>query len=509
MGKLVNRARMTTATTGTGTITLGSAVSGYADFATAGVANSDVVSYCIEDGTAWELGTGSYTAAGTTLTRNVLLSSAGGTTLLTLSGSAQVFVTALASDIYAGYQTVVSSASPIVLTAASPRTLYITGSIAQTVTLPDVTKLQLGWTYNIVNLATNNVTIQSSGANAVGGTITTRGTCTVTCVLTAGTTAASWQQQITGGTSKTGQGDLVYHNGATFWGATLGFLAAAAVTAGTNAQGQGALTSELNVITTAANNPSGVTLPSVGNAIGRRIRILNKGANPINIYPASGHSIDALAANASVQLAAGSAMDFDSATATLWYSSQIMATNLANALGTAAVTQGGTGATTAIAAAKNLTVPYIFAQSAVAVASTAVTTEEIYKTITIPGGAVGPNGSIEINVSWSCTNGANNKTFNVRVGGAAGALLYQDTKTTINYTSTLKFLHNINVQNSQKSNAPGFNWSNGGSGNATNVNFTSAVDTSVNWDIVISGQKAVAGDSLTLETYQVKIFYGT
>ena len=180
MGKLVNRARMTTATTGTGTITLGSAVSGYADFATAGVANSDVVSYCIEDGTAWELGTGSYTAAGTTLTRNVLLSSAGGTTLLTLSGSAQVFVTALASDIYAGYQTVVSSASPIVLTAASPRTLYITGSIAQTVTLPDVTKLQLGWTYNIVNLATNNVTIQSSGANAVGGTITTRGTCTVT-----------------------------------------------------------------------------------------------------------------------------------------------------------------------------------------------------------------------------------------------------------------------------------------------------------------------------------------
>ena len=95
------------------------------------------------------------------------------------------------------------------------------------------------------------------------------------------------------------------------------------------------------------------------------------------------------------------------------------------------------------------------------------------------------------------------------MGGAAGALLYQDTKTTINYTSTLKFLHNINVQNSQKSNAPGFNWSNGGSGNATNVNFTSAVDTSVNWDIVISGQKAVAGDSLTLETYQVKIFYGT
>lgn len=100
MGKLVNRARMTTATTGTGTITLGSAVSGYTDFATAGVANADVVSYCIEDGTSWELGTGTYTSAGTTLSRTVTLSSAGGTTALTLSGSAQVFVTALAADLF-------------------------------------------------------------------------------------------------------------------------------------------------------------------------------------------------------------------------------------------------------------------------------------------------------------------------------------------------------------------------------------------------------------------------
>ena len=508
MGKLVNRARMTTATTGTGTITLGSAVSGYADFATAGVANSDVVSYCIEDGTAWELGTGSYTAAGTTLTRNVLLSSAGGTTLLTLSGSAQVFVTALASDIYAGYQTVVSSASPIVLTAASPRTLYITGSIAQTVTLPDVTKLQLGWTYNIVNLATNNVTIQSSGANAVGGTITTRGTCTVTCVLTSGTTAASWQQQITGGTSKTGQGDLVYHNGATFWGATLGFLAAAAVTAGTNAQGQGALTSELNVITTAANNPSGVTLPSVGNAIGRRIRILNKGANPINIYPASGHSIDALAANASVQLAAGSAMDFDSATATLWYSSQIMATNLANALGTAAVTQGGTSATTALVATRNLGAPYIFAQSNNPVAVGAVTTEATLATINFAGGEVGPNGVVYVEMYFTSNNNANSKVGRTRVGGAAGSIFKEIDLVSGVYGSTMTPVLNANSASSQK-----------GAGSAFNVVSymalgsvappTAAVNTASAWSIVITGQKAVAGDTLQLEGYRILISYGT
>lgn len=98
MAKLVNRAKMTTATTGTGTITLGSAVDGYQTFAAAGVSDADVVRYVIEDGNNWEIGTGTYTASGTTLTRTVLESSNAGAAI-NLSGSAEVFVTAVTEDI--------------------------------------------------------------------------------------------------------------------------------------------------------------------------------------------------------------------------------------------------------------------------------------------------------------------------------------------------------------------------------------------------------------------------
>ena len=99
MVKLVNRAKMTTATTGTGTITLGSAVDGFQTFTAAGVADGDTVRYCIEDGTSsFELGSGVYTASGTTLTRVVSESSNSGNAI-NLSGDAIVFITAIAADL--------------------------------------------------------------------------------------------------------------------------------------------------------------------------------------------------------------------------------------------------------------------------------------------------------------------------------------------------------------------------------------------------------------------------
>lgn len=101
MSNFHNRARVATATTGTGTITLGQASTGYASFQEAGVADGERVTYCIEDGNNFEVGNGVYASAGQTLTRpQVLLSKvngeAAGTSPLSLSGSARVFLTASA-----------------------------------------------------------------------------------------------------------------------------------------------------------------------------------------------------------------------------------------------------------------------------------------------------------------------------------------------------------------------------------------------------------------------------
>ena len=89
-----DRVRETTTTTGTGTITLAGAVLGFQSFVAIGNANTTY--YAIVDPVAgsWEVGIGTYTSAGTLLSRDTVLeSSAGGAKVSFVSGTKDVFVT--------------------------------------------------------------------------------------------------------------------------------------------------------------------------------------------------------------------------------------------------------------------------------------------------------------------------------------------------------------------------------------------------------------------------------
>jgi len=91
------RAKMTTATTGTSSVIVGSAVDGYQSFADAGVTDGDYIKYTIEDANGnWEVGTGYFDTNVTRLFRSssyfVDDSSSGGS-LISLSGDAVIYAT--------------------------------------------------------------------------------------------------------------------------------------------------------------------------------------------------------------------------------------------------------------------------------------------------------------------------------------------------------------------------------------------------------------------------------
>ena len=94
------------------------------------------------------------------------------------------------------YTTTVTAAGTTTLTNASTYYQYFTGSTTQTVVLPVASTLSLGWSFHIANNSSGNLSLQSSGLNAVA-TILPNTTAHVTCILASGTDAASWDYGFT------------------------------------------------------------------------------------------------------------------------------------------------------------------------------------------------------------------------------------------------------------------------------------------------------------------------
>tara|TARA_R110002167_G_scaffold105156_3_gene270606 strand:+ start:853 stop:1338 length:486 start_codon:yes stop_codon:yes gene_type:complete len=86
-----DRVQESTTTTGTGTVTLAGATTGFQSFSVIG--NGNTTYYTLVSDSEWEVGIGTYTASGTTLSRDNVLESSNSGSKITLSGTSNVFCT--------------------------------------------------------------------------------------------------------------------------------------------------------------------------------------------------------------------------------------------------------------------------------------------------------------------------------------------------------------------------------------------------------------------------------
>lgn len=148
--------------------------------------------------------------------------------------------------------------------------------------------------------------------------------------------------------------------------------------------------------------------------------------------------------------------------------------------------------------------PRILATSAVAASVTGTTSETILATINIPANALGSHGILAISDTWTHTNSANNKNLRARLGGISGTVVMNITNTT-----TLNYTDERRVQNRGATNSQTVSTSNGGVsggyGAGTAALATPVTDTTLAFDLVLTGQLANSGETITLERYEVML----
>jgi hypothetical protein len=150
---IADRVRETTSTSGTGTLTLGGPFSGFQGFSVIGDGNNTYYAISDPNTGSWEVGVGTYTASGNTLSRDVVLASSN-------SGSLVVFG---------------PGTKDVICTQPAERNVYVVGSnvvAANSATVPNTL------------LANSSITINGNTV-ALGGTTTI--TANTTETLTRGT----------------------------------------------------------------------------------------------------------------------------------------------------------------------------------------------------------------------------------------------------------------------------------------------------------------------------------
>lgn len=137
--------------------------------------------------------------------------------------------------------------------------------------------------------------------------------------------------------------------------------------------------------------------------------------------------------------------------------------------------------------------------------TTTSTTETVLATIPVKGLMMANNGKLMVEAVASYSNSANNKTFRLRIGGTGinGTVLwYQD------MTATQKFACRIGFQNRNATNSQvqrGIDYNTGGLGSTNTALITSAVDTTVDFNVYFTCQCANGADSATLQAIDAEL----
>ena len=157
---LADRVRETTTTTGTGAVTLGGAYTGFQTFS-AGVGNANSTYYTIANVLTgeWEVGIGTYTSSGNTLSRDTVLASSNSGSLVSfVSGSKDVFVTQPAErNVY------VSGTDILAANSASLKTNY-GGTGLTSYTAGDLPYYSTGTALSKLGIGAANTVMTSSGS---------------------------------------------------------------------------------------------------------------------------------------------------------------------------------------------------------------------------------------------------------------------------------------------------------------------------------------------------------
>jgi len=183
---VADRVKETTSTAGTGTLTLAGAATGFQSFAVIGNGNQTYYTIAGQGTSEWEVGIGTYTASGTTLSRDsVLSSSASGAKVSFSAGTKDVFVVypsgrAVYGDTV-GNVTITTNFQAARLTAsdstANATLLYGDAySVSGAAAIPMVDMSGIWNTTGDLTLVKYNVTNTASGANSLLLDLQTSGT---------------------------------------------------------------------------------------------------------------------------------------------------------------------------------------------------------------------------------------------------------------------------------------------------------------------------------------------